>query len=105
MKITSDYLLMGSAALVFAAAGILYGAHPGQVRSDSGEQTVTTTDGKMIHVKVAGRVYRADVADGTYKLTNGGAIRVRGGKVVWDAFGAVQRRKTGKTRSIPEPIG
>ena len=62
MKITSDYLLMGSAALVFAAAGILYGAHPGQVRSDSGEQTVTTTDGKTIHVKVAGRVYTADVA-------------------------------------------
>src|SRR5947207_181689 len=104
MKITMrNYLLIGSVTLLFVAAGMLYGGQPqrkvsksGQNVSSSGEHTVTTTDGKTIHVTVKGKQYAADVADGTYKLTNGGAIRVRGGKIVWDAFGAVKRLKTGR---------
>jgi hypothetical protein len=97
------YLLIGSVALLFVLAGILYGGSPqrkvskgGQNVSSSGEHTVTTKAGKTIQVKVEGKSYTADVADGTYKLTNGGAIRVRSGKVVWDAFGAVKRLKTGR---------
>jgi hypothetical protein len=86
---------------------MLYGARAGQGRSESGDHTVTTTDGKTIHVKTQGRVYTADVADGDYKLTNGGAIRVNGGRVVWDAFGSVRRLKTNgrKLRQGPDPIG
>jgi hypothetical protein len=102
-KTMKNYLLIGSVTLLFAVAGMLYGGSPqrkvskgGQNVSTTGEHTVTTKAGKTINVKVEGKQYTADVADGTYKLTNGGAIRVRGGKVVWDAFGAVKRLKTGR---------
>jgi hypothetical protein len=110
MKITmKNYLLIGSVALLFALAGMLYGGPPGQdmIRSTSGEHTVTTKAGKTINVKVEGKQYTTNVADGTYKLTNGGAIRVRGGKLVWDAFGAVKRLKTGrwKTGMAVDPTG
>jgi hypothetical protein len=98
-----NHLLMGCVALLFAAAGILYGGQrqrkvpkSGQGVASTGEQTVTTKAGKTIQIKVEGKWYTANVADGTYKLTNGGAIRVRGGKLVWDAFGAVNRLKTGR---------
>src|SRR5438067_2382086 len=102
MKISMrNYLLIGSVVLLFAAAGMLYGGQrkvskAGQNVSSSGEHTVTTTDGTTIHVTVKGKSYTANVADGTYKLTNGGAIRVRGRKVVWDAFGAVKRLQSGR---------
>ena len=108
MKITMrNYLLIGSVALLFAAAGILYGGSPSPVGFKSGDHTVTTTDGKTIQVKVKGRSYTADVADGTYKLTNGGAIRVRRGKVVWDAFGAVKRLRSGRAKpgAFTDPTG
>ena len=35
--------------------------------------------------------FKAPLADGTYQLNNGGAIRVRGGVIVWDAFGVIDR--------------
>jgi hypothetical protein len=115
MKITMrNYLLIGSVVLLFAAAGILYGGEPQrkvsksrQSVSRSGEHTITTKNGKTIQVKVEGRSYTANLADGNYKLTNGGAIRVRGGKVVWDAFGAVKRLKTGrwKPSMLVDPTG
>jgi hypothetical protein len=38
----------------------------------------------------------ASLADGQYQLANGGAIVVRHGRIVWDAFGALERfRATG----------
>ena len=109
-----SYLLIGSVALLFVLAGILYGGQPqrkvskgGQNVSNSGEHTVTTKNGKTINVKVEGKSYTTNLADGTYKLTNGGAIRVRGGKVVWDAFGAVKRLKSGRWKPgmIVDPTG
>jgi hypothetical protein len=104
MKTTMrNYFLIGCVVLLFAVAGILYGGEPqrrvSKVRqnvSTSGEQTVTTKNGKTIQVKVEGKSYTTNVADGNYKLTNGGAIRVRGGKIVWDAFGAVKRLQSGR---------
>ena len=48
--------------------------------------------------------FRTPLADGTYKLNNGGAIRVRGGEIVWDAFGAIDRLKKGQ-KSAEAPIG
>jgi hypothetical protein len=104
MKTTmKNYLLIGSVTLLFAVAGMLYGGEPQRIVSKvrqnvstSGEQTVTTKNGKTIQVRVEGKSYTANVADGTYKLTNGGAIRVLSGKIVWDAFGAVKRLQSGR---------
>jgi len=98
-------LLICSVALVFVAAGIFTVAHSRPVSSNSQEHTVTTTEGKTITVKVKRREFTANAPDGTYKLTNGGAIRVRGGKVVWDAFGAVRRHKTGQWKGVADPLG
>ena len=109
MKTTmKNPLLIASAALLFVAAGTLFGAKGRPAAKEgatSGEHTVTTLKGKAIVVKAEGRVFRADVADGEYKLTNGGAIRVKGGKVVWDAFGAVERLKKGQWRGYADPTG
>ena len=72
-----------------------------------GDGSVTTTTG--IRVEVAfepeARALNAFVqlrdgrhvalADGAYSLTNGGAIRVRGGRIVWDAFGVVDKLQRG----------
>jgi hypothetical protein len=35
----------------------------------------------------------ASLQDGQYQLANGGAIVVRNGRIVWDAFGALERFK------------
>jgi hypothetical protein len=115
MKITMrNYLLVASVALLFALAGMLYGgqrqrkgSQGGQNVSSNGEHTVTTKNGKTIQVRVEGKQYTADVADGSYKLTNGGAIRVQAGKIVWDAFGAVKRLKTWRWKPgmIVDPTG
>ena len=50
-------------------------------------------------------MFKADMADGTYKLANNGAIRVRGGKVLWDAFGTVRRLRAGSWRGFTDPTG
>ena len=48
------------------------------------------------------KTYRVNLKDGVYKTDNGGAIRVRGGVIVWDAFGAVERlRRSGGTAEAP----
>ena len=67
-----------------------------------GDQALQLTDGTKIDAffDEKTRSFTAVVAqskdalkDGTYKLTNGGAIRVKGGVIVWDAFGAVEKLK------------
>jgi hypothetical protein len=100
---TKNYLLIGSVVLLFTAAGLLYGARSGEAQNN--EQTVTTKKGKTIHIKAEGKVFTTDAANGTYKLTNGGAIRVKGGKVVWDAFGAVNRLKKGQWKGYIDTNG
>jgi hypothetical protein len=41
------------------------------------------------------------LADGQYRLTNGGAIRVANGRIVWDAFGVVDRLDRGEQIAHP----
>ena len=99
---TKNYL-MGSVTLLVVVSGMLYGGQRRQpvrkAEQHNGEKhSVTTNDGKTIVVTAEGKVFKLDVPDGAYQLTNGGAIRVRGGKVVWDAFGAVKRLKAGRWR-------
>jgi hypothetical protein len=38
---------------------------------------------------------RAPLRNGSYRLSNGGAIKVANGKIVWDAFGIVRRINAG----------
>jgi len=101
-------------ALVALAAGILYGGQRRKVQrmpvktaeQHNGEkQTLQTKNGKTIVVTAEGNVFTTDVPDGTYKLTNNGAVRVRGGKVVWDAFGTVRRLRAGSWRGFTDPTG
>jgi hypothetical protein len=52
--------------------------------------------------------FKTPLADGTYKLNNGGAIRVRGGAIVWDAFGVIDRLNVQKSKGqkvAEAPIG
>jgi hypothetical protein len=54
--------------------------------------------------------FKAPLADGTHKLNNGGAIRVRGGVIVWDAFGVIdrlnaQKNKGQKVAEAPAVLG
>jgi len=101
----SNYLLVTAVALLCAVAGTLYG-QARQMPAKQGVQTLTTLRGKKIIVRAEGQVFAANAPDGEYKLTNRGAIRVRGGKVVWDAFGAVQRLKAAKWRGgYADPVG
>lgn len=88
------------AALVVAAGAL---AKPPAAPKSAKEQVLQTADGKQIVTSIDGRTIRArpaggsgPIADGTYTLTNGGSVRVKGGEVVWDAFGAVEKiKKTG----------
>src|SRR5262249_19451246 len=54
-------------------------------------QSLQTTTGLAIYAVPDGSGYRTSAANGTYRLTNGGAIRVSGGRITWDAFGAISR--------------
>lgn len=107
-------------AIVIAGAGMLYGQRQRKRRSEPRnaniasrempaewrEHTVTSKDGKTITLRVEGNVFTTDVPDGTYKLTKGGAIRVRNGRVVWDAFGAANRLKAGRWKGpYTDPSG
>ncbi|MDZ7842880.1 MAG: sterol desaturase family protein [Gammaproteobacteria bacterium] len=48
---------------------------------------------------------RKPVRDGHYKLTNGGAVKVRNSRIVWDAFGVVERYQNGETSIVPPGLG
>lgn len=101
MKTTrTKYFLIVSAALLLAASSTLYA-----ISEEHKSHTVKTLRGRTIVIRAEGKVFTANAPDGNYKLTNGGAIRVRGGKVVWDAFGAVQRLKAGSWRGFVDPTG
>ena len=49
-------------------------------------------------------VFKVPLANGTYQLNNGGAIRVRGGVIVWDAFGVIERlNRQGPAQDLDPP--
>jgi len=52
--------------------------------------------------------FKVDLQDGTYKTSNGGAIRVKGGVIVWDAFGVIERLNIQKRKGqgvAEAPVG
>ena len=52
--------------------------------------------------------FKVDLQDGIYKTTNGGAIRVKGGVIVWDAFGVIERLNIQKRKGqgvAEAPVG
>lgn len=105
-----------AAAVATAAAlaiALLAQAAPG----DPTHGTLTTVSGMPIDVTYTkadrtltaftrlrdGR--RIPLADGVYALSNGGAIRVRGGRIVWDAFGVVDKLNRGVPVNQPGDNG
>ena len=99
-----NYLLIASVASLFVLAGVLNGGES-QKKPNPRDHTVTTKAGKTVHVTVRGKTYVAELADGTYDLTNGGSIRVKDGVLVWDAFGAVERLRNGTAKEFGDPPG
>ena len=118
-KLVSGLGVLAAGAL---AASTLASAQlpPGAVSNyagASGNGTLTTTSGVQVNVifdpsartltafrrQQDGRLVQ--LADGAYNLTNGGAIRVRRGRIVWDAFGVVDRLNRGIPVSQPGDNG
>src|SRR5687767_4512082 len=58
-----------------------------------GTKIVAVLDENTLRVMAVVVQSKSVLKDGTYKLTNGGAIRVKDGVIVWDAFGAVEKLK------------
>jgi hypothetical protein len=90
MKICS-YPFITITALLSVTVAVL--AQPRAQQTRSRDQVLTTTDGRKVVAHFDGRGYSVRLRDGQYKTTNGGAIRVQGGKIVWDAFGAIEKLK------------
>ena len=70
-----------------------------------GNQVLQLTDGTKVNAVFdqQGRGFKVQLKDGTYKLSNGGVVRVQGGRIVWDAFGAIEKLRRGTAG--PDPIG
>jgi len=67
-------------------------------KTRDGQAFETRFDGKNFHAVTSSG---AALKDGDYKLDNGGSIKVRGGLVVWDAFGAVDVfKRTGLVKGV-----
>jgi hypothetical protein len=74
------------------------------------KQSLTLTNGTAFNATFdrGSNSFRTPLADGTYKLNNGGAIRVRGGEIIWDAFGVIDRLNAQKSKGqkvAEAPIG
>jgi hypothetical protein len=73
-------------------------------------QSLSLTNGTVFNATFdrGSNSFRTPLADGTYKLNNGGAIRVRGGEIIWDAFGVIDRLNAQKSKGqkvAEAPIG
>ena len=103
-------LLAASAVIGLATAAVIADAtaaprsYPVHIlTTTAGVKLQQTYDGRTISVRIVGS--NARPADGTYNLTNGGAIKVQGGHVVWDAFGVVERAKQRGLSYQVDPTG
>ena len=95
-------MLIGS-ALVALCAAVAFGQ-----ASNPSNQSLQVIGGPRIEAVFDrdAKTFKVDLKNGTYKLDNDGAIRVRGGVVVWDAFGVVDKIKKGQgTTEIPPALG
>ena len=96
--IATAFLFVASVALE-VVSGQSLPRSPGRLQPRPYETLVTTTGSRVTSIYNArDKVFSALVTqngrqvpmrDGTYRLTNGGAIRVRNGIIVWDAFGVI----------------
>jgi hypothetical protein len=110
-RLTVPVLVAGA---LLGATGIAMSAGPATEHAQRIEQTLQTPGGNSIVITSEGGAAKAfsvagnnrtPLRDGTYKLTNGGSIKVRNGKVVWDAFGAIEKMKRGGMLTSSDPIG
>lgn len=66
-----------------------------QLKTLQGVDVLAVFEGGQVRAYRVTSKGRQPLADGDYKMTNGGAIRVRGGRMIWDQFGAVQKYQRG----------
>src|SRR5262249_33681763 len=97
MKIRSYHLMAIAALMLVTVAFLCTGMAE---RRSPRDQVLTTTDGRKILATFDSKGYSVRLSDGEYKLTNGGAIRVKSGRIVWDAFGAIERLKHEKGGAV-----
>jgi hypothetical protein len=70
-----------------------------------GTKIVAVLDEHTLSFRAVAAQSKSVLKDGTYKLTNVGAIRVKDGVIVWDAFGAVEKLKREGLTSGPAGLG
>jgi hypothetical protein len=70
-------------------------------------QTLQTVRGVTIHQvfdpvsrTVSASANGRPLKDGVYKIVNGGSIRVKGGIIVWDAFGVISKLNSGDYQAL-----
>jgi hypothetical protein len=98
------FLFVASVALE-VVSGQSIPRRPGRLQPRPYEILVTTTGTRVTSFyNASGKVFSAlttqngrqvPLHDGTYRLTNGGAIRVINGIIVWDAFGVIDQLNKG----------
>jgi hypothetical protein len=107
-RLTVAVIAMGS--MVVVGFGVAAGTDHSAISKFNG-RSLRTTDGVTIHQKFSKKygtvsVFtssgggRAPLKDGVYKINNGGSIRVKGGKIVWDSFGVISRLSTGDDQAL-----
>lgn len=98
--------LLAVAAVTVVSSGAATRTYPVHTLTTStGTKVLQTFDGKSFHALVRGPRGNVPLKDGEYKLTNGGAIRVKGGRIVWDAFGVVEKFEKRGLASFTDPSG
>lgn len=73
--------------------------------SKDGIKFVARFEGRRVRALVAKGRSTMPPADGVYELTNGGAIKIEGGWIVWDAFGVIERLKDQGIFAAPAALG
>ena len=102
-------LVVAGAVLAVAGVTVSRGAAPNYpvwtLTTREGTKVLQTFDGRHFHALVPSPRGNVPLKDGEYKLTNGGAIKVRGGRIVWDAFGVVEKFEKRGLASYVDSVG
>ena len=111
---TSRLTALAAAALLLGStAATLSGSAAADKKWEKWDQSLQGTDGTRILATFDGKDYKAVVVvtgakkaaplrDGEYPLANGGAIRVKGGKIIWDGFGVIEKvKRDGSVKIVP----
>ncbi len=111
LKLVKQVAFFTGVAVLFCLVAEMRG-NAQEAKSVTGK--LTTTKGTEITYTIQGRTVRATVevngasrplANGDYGLTNGGAIKVKNGVIIWDAFGALRRLKANGIAAGGDLIG